>query len=115
MILIYSKFLQFKKALSKLSIFVILVKSKLEKSMILNDSQLSNILSIFTIWDVLKFVKFIEVKLIHPLKILSNILFLSVLKFEISNDFNDLQLQKMWPRDITFEVSKLDKFNEINE
>ena len=114
-IFIYSKFEQFKKALSKVSIFVIEVKSKFEKSKIFNDSHPLNILSIFTIWEVLKFVKFIEVKLIHPLKILSNFLFFSVLKLERSIDFNNLQLQKIWPRDITFEVSKFDKFNVINE
>ncbi len=38
-----------------------------------------------------------------------------VSKFDKSNEINDEQIQNMWFIIVTWEVSKLDKFNEVNE
>ncbi len=38
-----------------------------------------------------------------------------VLKFDIFNDVNELQLQNMERMLVTFWVLKLDKFNDVNE
>ena len=51
----------------------------------------------------------------HPLNILSKRVIFSVLKLEISTHFNFSQLQSIWPKLVTSDVSKVDKFNDINE
>ena len=65
--------------------------------------------------EVLKLDKFKEVKLLHPLNILSKYFTLSVLKFEISKNFKDSQFANILPKLKISDVSKVDKFNDIND
>ena len=73
-----------------------------------------NILKKLTLITVLKFSKLIIFKDGVESKILLIIALRETLKFEISKNFKFLQLLNILCIPVTFEISRLDKFNEIN-
>ena len=100
---------------SLMYLYVSFDTSKLEKSIIFNDSHPLKIQSIVITFDVIKLDKFAEVKLLHSLNILSIYSSFSVLKLEISIHFYDSQLENKWPKLVIFDAPKTDKFNDIND